>query len=230
MSKIVAVANAKGGVGKSHHTFFLACRAAEANKKVAIIGAERDAAFNPNIKKNNGIKNITVLDGHNADMPKQLATLKSQFDLIIIDTAGNNLNLNDAKQDGLTEKLIKFYILRSDFILIPVDPDSESARKTLSFIKKLDILKSSTGAKFKALVFVNKGKKTEVMTRQIAKNLQNKSDVAPLSKTIVRVATGFAQAFAKREAPWVFKPDLPQNLDLKQLHKEVFDSIGLNVL
>lgn len=226
-SKMVAVSNAKGGVGKSLNALMLAIRAAEKKKKVLLIGAEHDGAFAPNSPKFK-IENLDVISdvARDPDFAKKIGLYRQKYDLIVVDLPGNNLTVEGAEFDGFAEKMIKNILVKSDLVVIPIEPSEDSVRKTCSFIKNLHSLAKATGRKINQLILPTNTKKGNVISDQVL----NAIEKFPVPKAVrpIRASEDLKKAFAKRQGVWAFNRGALVNNDLSPVHNQIFEILGMN--
>lgn len=225
-SKLVAVSNAKGGVGKSLHALMLALRAVHQDKKVLLVGAERDGAFDTK-RAINQIENLDILSdvSRDHDFARKIAVYRQQYDLIVVDLPGNNLTIEHADLDGFAEKLIKDILIRSDLVVIPIEPSEEGVRKTVSFIKNLHGLAKATGKQIPQLLLPTDTTKGNNMTEQMLIAIEK----IPVPKAVrsIRSSQDLKKAFAKRQGIWKFKKGAMVNNDLTPVHSQIFEMLGM---
>lgn len=124
MRKVVALAQGKGGVGKSACSINLACQAVAAGKRAAIIDMDADQGTSLKWRsRRNGHDMPIVVRADASDLPDVLAKMKAEkVDWIFLDLPGRAAGILSA---GLRI---------ADFVLVPcrpLDVDIEASMSTI---------------------------------------------------------------------------------------------------
>lgn len=217
--KVVVVASSKGGVGKSMTAVNFAVDMAVQGNNVLLVDAEKDGTTMDWQKRD--LDNLTVMSGYDKAFPKMLAVYRQAYDLIVIDTAGVNADMNADSRENLQEEINKKCLAQSDFILIPLDPSPVDVRKSVRFISSIQTYVDASFGKRQALIFLNKAVKNEKLTREAKTALSESFDI-PLSKVLVRRYTEYKHAEAEFKSVNEFAPKSNAALDMRQLQKDVF--------
>lgn len=196
MAKIVAVANQKGGVGKTVTTVHLAATLGEFGAKVVVVDAD---------PQNNAVDYLSRGDSFPAEavslseakvsLGELLETLDAQYDFIVIDGP-------PSKGAPATRAAV----VAADLIVVPVDSAYDDMKSTLDFTHELHELEKELGRTLDARILFTKD-----------------GDYA-INKAIKSVVPGAAQLEALRtRTPWrsSFRNNSPAGLPVTQYKDEV---------
>lgn len=221
-SAIVVVASSKGGVGKSVTAVNLAVDAADAGLTVGLYDAEKNGTTIDWSDVEN--ENLTVLNGYEKSFPAMLSKYKKMFDLIVVDTAGVNADMDD-NRDNLQEYITQKVLCQADMVVIPLEPSPTAIRKTLRYIPQIENYIDASRGKMKALMFLNQAKANEDLTKSVLELVENDTFSLPFSKTTIRQTTAIRKAEAAFESINQYAPNHPAAIEMKELQKEIFDTL-----
>ncbi|MBY7933090.1 ParA family protein [Vibrio furnissii] len=222
MKKVIAVVSSKGGTGKSMTAVNFAIDAANRKFKTLLVDAEKHGTTIDLEPRSS--EYLTVMNGYDKAFPKMLDIYRNSFDLIIIDTAGVNADIN-GDNENLQEVLNDKIIAKSDLLLIPIEPSPVSVRKSIRFFDCVErYLEHARGA-LDAFVFVNKAVKSSIYTRELKKDLPSISiDVA---KTSISDLIAIKKAEEHLMSVNEFDSKSDAALQMRLLQKEVFNRLGM---
>jgi chromosome partitioning protein len=196
MAKIIAVANQKGGVGKTVTTVHLAATLGEFGAKVVVVDAD---------PQNNAVDYLGRGDAFPAEavslseakvpLGELLESLDAQYDFIVIDGP-------PSKGAPATRAAV----VAADLIVVPVDSAYDDMKSTLDFAHELHELEKELGRVLDARILFTKD-----------------GDYA-INKAIKSVVPGAAQLAALRtRTPWrsSFRNNSPAGLPVTQYRDEV---------
>ncbi|ELI5720901.1 ParA family protein [Vibrio fluvialis] len=222
MKKVVSVVSSKGGIGKSMTAVNLAIDSANRRINTLLVDIEKDGTTIDVEPRSSEF--LTVMNGYDKAFPKMIDVYRNSFDLIVIDTAGVNADIN-GDNENLQEVLLDKVISKSDLLLIPVEPSPVSIRKSLRFFGCVErYLEHSRGA-LDALVFINKAVKSSVYTRELIRDLPSISiDVA---KTRISDLIAIKKAEERLMSVNEYDSKSDAALQMRQLQKEIFSRLGM---
>lgn len=221
--KIVTVANSKGGVGKSTQAANLAISAAGKGWNTLLVDAEKMGTMLDYEQRD--IANLTVINGYDKAFPKMLDIYRNSFDLIIIDTAGVNPDLQ-GDEENFQERLNHKLMSKTDFLLIPVDPSPISIRKTYRFLQTAENYIEAARGSMQSLIVINKYSGNTKLSRELVRDLPGLSTI-PVSKNRIRQTELVKQAEVDLLAVNEFAPKEAVALDFRLVEKEVFGLLGM---
>lgn len=219
--KVIVIAQSKGGSGKSMTAVNIAIDSANQGRNVLLVDLEKDGTTSDYESRDN----LTVISGYDKSFPSMINVYRKSFDLIVIDTAGVNADMNADSRDNLQELLNKKAMCQSDLILIPVVPAPVDVRKSMRFISSVeDYIDASMGLR-KGLIFLNKTVSTEIHTKEAKKVLSGEFSI-PLSKHSIRRAVAFEHAEGEFQSINEFAPNSAAAHDMRLLQKNVFELLA----
>lgn len=221
--KVIAVANSKGGVGKSTAAANIAIDAANKGLNVLLCDAEKDGTMMDYEHRESD--NLTVMNAYEKAFPKMLDMYRNNYDLVVIDTAGSNANM-DGDDDNFQEVLNRKIFCKCDLMLIPIEPSPVTVRKSIRFLQAVDDYVDASRGQMQALVFINKAKLGQKQTREMQHHFA-KHITVPVSKNLIREAVDMRYAEAEFKSVNEFAPKSDVALDMRLLQKEVFTMLGL---
>lgn len=223
--KVIVIASSKGGVGKSMTAVNLAVDLANKGLKVLLADAEEDGTT-LDWQDEREIENLTILNGFDRSFPSMIPMYRSNFDVIVIDTAGVNANVDTQSQENLQGFLNKKCLSQSDLILVPLDPSPVDVRKSARFFTAVESYVDSAMGKRKALVFLNKADPRETLTRDAKELLQDAMAYMPLAKTMLRDYTAFKKAEGEFKTVNEYAPKSDAASDMRNLQNEIIALLG----
>jgi chromosome partitioning protein len=196
MAKIVAVANQKGGVGKTVTTVHLAATLGEFGARVVVVDADpQNNAVDYLSRGDNFPAEAVSLSEAKVSLGELLETLDPQYDFIVIDGP-------PSKGAPATRAAV----VAADLIVVPVDSAYDDMKSTLDFTHELHELEKELGRTLDARILFTKD-----------------GDYA-INKAIKSVVPGAAQLEALRtRTPWrsSFRNNSPAGLPVTQYKDEV---------
>lgn len=223
MSKVVAITSSKGGIGKSMTAVNIAIDASNRGLSTLLVDAEKDGTTIDFEARESEL--LTVLNGYDKSFPKMIDIYRNNYDLIVIDTAGVNADI-DGDNENLQELINDKIIAKSDFLLIPIEPSPVTIRKSLRFFNCVEKYLDHARGNLDALVYINKAAKNTIYTRELAKDLPGAISI-PVSKNQVSDLTAFKKAEEQLQSVNEFDPKSDAALQMRLLQKEVFQKLGL---
>ncbi len=221
-SKVIVVACAKGGVGKSMTAVNLAVDLANQGKNVLLVDAEEEGTtIDWQDERDN--TNLTIMNGFDKAFPNMIPMYRKNFDVIVIDTAGANTNIDTVATENLQGYITKKCLSNSDLILVPLDPSPVDIRKAARFFSAVESFVDAGMGNRKALMFLNKADPRETFTREAKKMLDGVLPYMPLAKTLVRDYMEFKKAEGIYQSVNEFAPRSNAALDMRQLQKEIIN-------
>ena len=221
--KIVTIANSKGGVGKSTKAANLAIDSAQKGFSVLLVDSEKSGTMLDYGSRD--IDNLTVINGYEKSFPKMLDVYRNSYDLIIVDTAGVNDDLQ-GDYDNFQENLNHKNLTKTDLLIIPVEPSPVAIRKTYRFIQTAENYLEASRGSMQALIVINKYSAQTKLSRELIRDLPTLTDI-PVSKNRIRKAECVMQAEIDLLSVNEFAPSENVALDIRLFEKEVFELLSL---
>ena len=196
MAKIIAVANQKGGVGKTVTTVHLAATLGEFGARVVVVDADPQNNAVDYLSRGDAFPAAALsLSEAKAPLGELLEILDAQYDFIVIDGP-------PSKGAPATRAAV----VAADLIVVPVDSAYDDMKSTLDFTHELHELEKELGRTLEARILFTKD-----------------GDYA-INKAIRSVVPGAAQLAALRtRTPWrsSFRNNSPAGLPVTQYKDEV---------
>jgi cellulose biosynthesis protein BcsQ len=168
---VIAMASAKGGVGKSTHSYNLgAYYHVQCGMNVLILDVEKQPALSEIAYTGKRVegKRFDIKHYFDADaLLDDIEMYKMRYDVIIIDTAGTDVDINSGITDAAQEAMNESAITAADFVVVPVKPSALDARKTLKFARSLTKWMKARRGDLQALCFLNEGRANENLTKEV---------------------------------------------------------------
>ncbi|MBV7300753.1 ParA family protein [Enterovibrio paralichthyis] len=220
-AKIISIISPKGGVGKSTTATNLAADFALKGFSVALVDAEEHGTT---IDWNDaGVKNLHVFEGYSRTITQTIEALAKKHDLVIVDTAGNNLTLSTTSENLQTLVNSKAVSV-SDLVLIPVEPTPLSIRKTITFDP---IINKAVEGKGKAFTFLMSYQRNTVLSAQCLALLKSGQLETPYLGVTIRDATVVPQAEGMMQSVCQYAPRSNVAQDFKKLAKAVLANLSM---
>jgi chromosome partitioning protein len=196
MAKIIAIANQKGGVGKTVTTVHLAATLGEFGHKVVVVDADPQNNAQDYLTRGDAFPAEAVaLSEARMPLGELLEALDAQYDFVVIDGP-------PSKGSPATRAAV----VAADFIVVPVDSAYDDMKSTLDFTHELHELEKELGRTLEARILFTKD-----------------GDYA-INKAIRSVVPGAAQLQALRtRTPWrsSFRNNSPAGLPVTLYKDEV---------
>lgn len=222
--KIIVVAQSKGGSGKSMISCNLAIDCANDGLNVLLVDLEEDGTTIDYQER--ASENLTIMNGYDSAFPAMLSVFSKSYDIIVIDTAGVNSDIESDSKENKQALLTKKAICKSDFVLIPVVPTPVDLRKSQRFIPSIETYVEASMGKRHALIFLNKTDPRERHTRE-AKELLDGLYGIPLSKNTVRKTVLFEHAEGELKSVNEFASKSAAASDIRALKEEIFNILKI---
>ena len=208
--KIVAIANTKGGVGKSTIACNFAVEAASAKKKVLLVDSDVQGS-------SIGFRAMREKDDINAmsiitpTLHKDLTAMKDSFDVIFIDAGG---------RDG---QVFRSALMASDLVVIPLLPsqyDIWAARDSLEILKEARVYKPLAAVFLFNQVIMNTNIAKEAS--EALQEITTENDIKLLKSTFYsRVA--YKQSISKGLGVSEYEPNGKAAQEVRQSYKEIME-------
>lgn len=185
---VIAVMSAKGGVGKSTHIFNMGVYYHQVLKKnVLILDVEKKPALSEVEYHGNKVPNVRFDIKHFFDADNLLDDLemfKMRYDIILIDTAGVDVDINSGVDGVAQEAMNERVITAADFIVIPVKPSILDGRKTLKFCQALTKWMMARRGALKAISFLNEARMSENLSNEVHQQMKHGLPIEYRDETI----------------------------------------------
>lgn len=221
--KVIVVASPKGGVGKSTTAVNLAVDFANDGLDVMLVDAEEDGTTS-DWQTERDMENLTII-GFDRSFPSMLKMYRSNFDVIVIDTAGVNSDI-DTDKSNVQGYMNKKCLSSCDLILVPLDPSPIDVRKSARFFSSVESYVDSAMGQRKALVFLNKADPRETLTNDARKLLDGAMDFMPLAKAMLRDYVDFKKAEGVYKTVNEYAPRSKAAEDMRALQQEIITILG----
>lgn len=224
--KVIVVAQSKGGSGKSMTACNIAIDAANQGLNVLLVDAEEDGTTIDFQEPRADLSNLTIMNGYDSAFPTMLNVYRKGYDLIVIDTAGVNADMDSDSRDNKQALINKKIMAQSDFILIPVVPTPVDIRKAQRFIPSIETYVEASMGQRKALIFLNKTDDRERHTRE-AKELLGGLYSIPLSQNTIRDTAVFEHAEGEFKSITEYAKSSDGAKDMQALQQEIYQILSI---
>ena len=215
---VITVANGKGGVGKSTESVNLAVDYANEGYNVLLVDAEQDGTTMDWQCRNSD--NLTVMNGYDRSFPSMIDVYRKSFNLIIIDTAGVNADMNSDSSENLQQEINKKIFNKSDLLIVPLAPSPIDVRKSIRFINTVENYVDASFGRRKALFYINKADTRQKLTNQANEALGELFSI-PKANTMIRKSTTVEQAEGEFLSVNEFAPKSDVAKDFTELRNEI---------
>lgn len=172
------------------------------------------------------IENLTIINGFDKAFPSMLSMYRKNYDVIVIDTAGVNANIDTDIKENLQGFLNKKCMSMSDLILVPLDPSPVDVRKSARFFSSVESYVDAAMGQRKAMVFLNKADPRETLTNEAKELLNGAFDFMPLANTMLRNYIDFKKAEGQFKTVNEYAPKSKAALDMRNLQNEIIALLG----
>lgn len=214
----------KGGTGKTVFSANMAIDAVLSGKKVLLVDAEKGGgAFNYSTRED--LKNLDVFEGYSKSLPAMLPMYANTYDLVIVDTSGNEPDLYGSGEN-FTEVLNHHIISNSDLVIVPVEPPLNSLRKCLSTFSLIERYIDVSRKRLKAMIVINKAEKRGVSTRNARLELKDNTTL-PVSDVVIWGSKKIENAEDKYNSVQELFPDSDPAICFKRLENRIYSMLDL---
>ncbi|MEZ8082847.1 AAA family ATPase [Enterovibrio norvegicus] len=217
--KIITVAQSKGGAGKSTVAVNFAIDSAKDGYNVLLCDTEKSGTTLDYQSRDDD--SLTIIDGYDKQFPKMLDVYRNSFDLIIIDTAGANVDI-DGDGENFQETLNHKILSKTDLLVIPVEPSPVAIRKSYRFFQSIEKYIDMARGNLDALVVVNKYSTKTKLSKELISDLPDITDIK-ISENRIRLAEVVKRAEMDLKSVNEIAPGENVAVDLRRLRKEVLE-------
>ena len=206
-TKIITIANQKGGVGKSKLSYNIAIELTAPDKKAILFDTDPQqsclTASKYRDKKNKTIKVETAL----TNIHQRVDEVKDEFDFIVIDTPPHD------------NKTMALAVMCADLVIIPVQ---DSPMDILSTSKTVDLVNEAqkNNPDLKAYLLLSRIQPNTILSRELTDSLNSLYNI-PILKSITTNRVDYKQAIIYGQSVTEFKPKSKASEEIQSIITEI---------
>lgn len=224
---VLAIMSAKGGVGKSTHTYNMGIYFHLTYKlNVLILDVEKKPALSELVysgQRHDGVRFDIKHYFQPDDLADDLEMFKMRYDIILLDTAGVDVDINSGLDEAAQESMNESAISAADFVVIPTKPSALDARKTLKFCESVTKWMKASRGSLSAMCFLNEARMNENLSNTVHQQMKGGLPI-PYREEFISYTPYIGESMLRGLSMFEFKPNHVVTKQLGLLAEDVLSA------